>query len=100
MDVSFGKSKLFYGIFIIQILFCLFLTLLPSFSLFKITIIADFLNGLFLPVIFFFLYKFSNNEDLMGKYKNGKLQNALLIGAGVVITLGALWGGIGEIIGM
>lgn len=100
LDVSFGKSKLFYGIFIIQILFCLFLTLLPSFSLFKITTIADFLNGLFLPVIFFFLYKFSNNEDLMGKYKNGKLQNALLIGAGVVITLGALWGGIGEIIGM
>lgn len=98
LDVSFTKSRLFYGMFILQILAGLALTLIPQFSLFSITIFADFLNGLFLPVIFFFLYKFSNNPDLMGSYKNSHLQNILLVGSGVVITIAALIGGIGQLI--
>lgn len=96
LDQSFNKSKLFYSLFAFQILLGTIFVLLPQVSLFKITLYADFLNGIFLPVIFFFLYQFANNEELMGKYKNTKFQNILLITSGVVITIAALIGGFGE----
>lgn len=99
LDVSFSKSKLFYGFFIGQVLLALAMVLFPQFSLFQFTLYADFLNGIFLPVIFFFLYKFANDHDLMGKYKNNKVQNFLLLSAGAVITIASLVGGIGRLMG-
>lgn len=97
LDTDYTKSKLFYGFFMFQILLGMTAVMFPQISLFKITLYADFLNGIFLPVIFFFLYKFCNDEELMGKYKNSKLQNILLVTAGVVITIAALIGAVGEI---
>jgi Mn2+/Fe2+ NRAMP family transporter len=97
LDVKFNKSKLFYGLFFIQIIVGMLFTLLPQISLFKFTILADFMNGLFLPVIFFFLYKMANSQELMGKYKNTRMQNIMLVGAGVIITICALVGGFGEV---
>lgn len=96
LDQRFDKSKLFYGLFFVQIIIATFVILLPRVSLFRITLFADFLNGLFLPVIFFFLYKFANNPEIMGEYRNNKVQNILLVGAGVVITFTAIIGGVGE----
>lgn len=96
LDTRFSKSKLFYIFFIIQILFGSVFIFFPQISLFKITLYADFFNGIMLPIIFFFLYKFANDQELMGQYKNTKLQNILLVGAGVIITIAALVGGFGE----
>jgi Mn2+/Fe2+ NRAMP family transporter len=100
LDVSFSRSRLFYGFFIVQVLLAVIVVSFPAFSLFKITLYADFLNGIFLPVIFFFLYRFVNDKDLMGKYRNSLFQNVLLVGAGVIITIAALVGGIGSVLGM
>lgn len=97
LDVSFSKSQLFYGFFIIQVLLGVLVVSFPNVSLFKITLYADFLNGIFLPVILFFLYKFVNDRELMGKYRNSRLQNFLLIACGVAITIGALVGGFGSL---
>lgn len=96
LDQSFNKSKLFYSLFAFQILLATILVLMPQISLFKITLYADFLNGIFLPVIFYFLYRFANNEEIMGKHRNTRLQNILLVTAGIIITLAALTGGIGK----
>lgn len=100
LDQSFNKSKLFYCLFAFQILLATILVLLPQVSLFKITLYADFLNGIFLPVIFYFLYKFANNEEIMGKHMNTKIQNILLITSGIIITVAALGGGIGKFFGL
>ncbi|MDO8269865.1 MAG: divalent metal cation transporter [Candidatus Levybacteria bacterium] len=100
LDVSFSKSRLFYGFFIFQVLLGVVAVSIPGMSLFDITLYADFLNGIFLPVIIFFLYKFVNDRDLMGKYVNSKLQNVILISCGVAISIGALVGGIGSAFGM
>lgn len=97
LDVSFSKSQLFYGFFIIQVLLAVIATSIPGIELFKITLYADFLNGIFLPVILFFLYKFVNDKDLMGKYANSRLQNAILIICGVAISIGAIVGGFGSL---
>ncbi len=96
LDVSFNKSKLFYSLFLFQIVLGMIFVFLPQISLFQITLYADFLNGIFLPIIFFFLYRFANDRSIMGKYKNTRLQNILLVSSGVVITIAALLGGIGE----
>ncbi len=96
LDVSFNKSQLFYGFFMLQILLGFAVIMIPGVSLFKITLYADYLNGIFLPIIFFFLYRFANNEELMGEYKNTRFQNILLVGSGVVITFAALIGAFGK----
>lgn len=99
LDQSFSKSRLFYSLFVIQIILGVGFTLLPQVSLFAITLYADFLNGLFLPIIFYFLYRFANNADIMGSHKNTSFQNAMLIGSGSIITIAALLGGVGQLLG-
>lgn len=99
LDVNFSRSRLFYGFFIVQVLLGVVAVSFPNFALFKFTLYADFLNGLFLPIIFFFLYKFANDKEIMGKYRNSRLQNLFLVGAGVVITIAAIVGGVGSLIG-
>lgn len=98
LDVSYSKSQLFYGFFIIQILLGVIATSIPGIELFKITLYADFLNGIFLPIIIFFLYKFINDKDLMGKHVNTGFQNLILIVVGVAISIGAIVGGIGSLV--
>ncbi len=99
LDVSFSKSKLFYGFFIFQVLLAVIAVSLPGISLFKFTLYADFLNGIFLPIILYFLYRFVNDKELMAKYVNSRFQNILLVVCGVAITIGALVGGIGSLLG-
>ncbi len=96
LDTDFKKSRLFYTFFLVQIILGTIVVFLPQISLFKITLYADFFNGLMLPIIFYFLYQFANNEQLMGRYKNSKLQNFLLVSSGVIITFAAILGGVGE----
>lgn len=98
LDEDFKKSKLFYGMFILQILAGMGVVMLPSIGLFKITLYADFLNALILPIVIFFLYRFANNTELMGEHKNTTRQNVLLLGSGAAITLGGLAGIVGKIL--
>lgn len=100
LDTDFKKSNLFYGFLLIQIILGTVVVFLPQISLFRITLYADFFNGLMLPVIFYFLYKIANSEELMGRYKNTKLKNFLLIASGIVISFGSLLGGFGKILGL
>ncbi len=97
LDQGFSKSRFFYGFFIFQIALAALFVMQPSFSLFKITLYADFLNGLILPIIFYYLYQFANNREIMGKYKNTKAQNIILISCGIIISLAVLFSVIGKL---
>lgn len=99
LDEDFKQSKLMYMIFLIQLVIGFGIVLLPQVSLFAITVIGNFINGAILPVIFFFLYKFANNERIMGTHRNGPVQNFLLVGAGVFITAASLVGFMGQLAG-
>jgi len=87
LDASFGKGKLFYGFFIIQILIGLLVALFPQTSLFKLTLYVDFLNGAMLPIIFYFLVKFSEDEEIMGKYVTAGWSRLLVRGSAIVISI-------------
>jgi len=80
LDADFKKGRLFYGFFIIQIIIGLVITLFPKINLFDITLYVDYLNGVMLPIIFYFLVKFASNEEVMGQYKiTGWKKTAILI---------------------
>ena len=87
LDASFSKGKLFYSFFIIQILVGLLIALFPQTSLFKLTLYVDFLNGAMLPVIFYFLVKFSENEEIMGKYVTSGFSRIFVRASAIIISI-------------
>lgn len=86
LDADFKKGRLFYSFFIIQIFLGLIIALFPQISLFKLTLYVDFLNGAMLPIIFYFLIKFSGDEEIMGKYKVAGLSKFIINLSAIVIT--------------
>lgn len=68
LDVGWEDWKTFYIIFILQIIIGYFAILLPNSNLFSLTLYADFLNGAMLPVIFYFLIKFTESTEIMWEF--------------------------------
>ncbi|MDR3642269.1 MAG: divalent metal cation transporter [Candidatus Doudnabacteria bacterium] len=66
LNASFLKGKVFYSFFIVQILIGLIVALFPKINLFGLTLYADYLNGAMVPVIFYFLIRFSESPEIMG----------------------------------
>ena len=99
LDETFRKSKLFYTTLLIQLVIGTIVALMPNVSLFAITLAANFVNGAILPIIFYFLYEFANNEAIMGTHTNNKVQNWLLAGSAVVIIFASFLGLLGQIFG-
>jgi len=91
LDIPYNKSKIFYSVFIGQILIAFIIALFPFIDLFKIVITVQILNAMALPPIFYFLIKFTNNPGIMGKYVNNRFQKWFAIGGTVVITLASLF---------
>ncbi|MFA6532551.1 MAG: divalent metal cation transporter [Patescibacteria group bacterium] len=91
LDSPYNKSKIFYLIFIGQILVGTCIAMLPGVDLFKIVVASQILNAMTLPPIFYFLIKFTSNNEIMGKYVNNKFQKWFTIGGTVVITLASIF---------
>lgn len=101
LDRDFRKSKIFYSIFILQIVIGLIITLFPQTSLFKLTLYVDFLNGAMLPLIFYFLIKFSEDKEIMGeKYISHGFSSVFLRICAIVITFAVAVIFIGKFIGL
>ena len=90
LDVDLKKGKLFYFFFTLQIMIAFLTTLLPGVNLFRVTLYVDFLNAALLPVIFFFLIKFSEDKDLMGKNVIGGFSKLFLRLSAIAITIGVI----------
>mgnify|MGYP001582055647 FL=1 len=91
LDIPYNKSKIFYSVFIGQIIIAFLIALLPVIDLFKIVVTVQILNAMALPPIFYFLIKFTSNPGIMGKYVNNRFQKWFAIGGTVVITLASLF---------
>ena len=99
LDETFRKSRLFYTTLLIQLAVGTMVAMMPGVSLFAITLAANFINGAILPIIFYFLYQFANDEAIMGVHTNGKFQNWWLVGSAVTIILASFLGLLGQIRG-
>jgi Mn2+/Fe2+ NRAMP family transporter len=91
LDSPYNKSKLFYLLFIGQILAGTVIALIPGVDLFKIVVTSQIINAMALPPIFYFLIKFTSNTEIMGKYVNNRFQRWFAIGGTVVITLASIF---------
>lgn len=87
LNVNFKAGKVFYVFFLIQLCFGALVTLVPAINLFQLTLYADYLNGAMLPVIFFFLIKFSTDKSLLGKHVISRYTKWALYLASGTITL-------------
>lgn len=99
LDEGFRKSRLFYVTLLIQLGIASIVALLPNVSLFTITLAANFVNGIVLPVVFYFLYQFANSPSVMGEHVNTRWQNILLGSSAVVITFASVLGVVGQVLG-
>lgn len=100
LDENFHKSRLFYTTLLVQLLLGTVIVMLQQVSLFSITLVGNFINGAILPVVFYFLYQFANNKRIMGDHRNTRLQNWLLVGSAIVITIASLLALGGQILGL
>jgi Mn2+/Fe2+ NRAMP family transporter len=96
LNANFLKGKVFYGFFVVQILIGLIAALFPKVNLFGLTLYADFLNGAMLPVIFYFLIKFSENSEIMGKYVSKGFSKFFLRASTAVIFVAVVVSFIGK----
>lgn len=87
LNANFKKGRPFYVLFIVQIIIGLVAALLPKTNLFGITLYADYLNGAMLPVIFYFLIKFSEDKLLMNGHASGKVLGFLIRAAALIIMV-------------
>jgi len=91
LDAPYNKSKIFYSVFIGQIIIAFFIALLPVVDLFKIVVTVQVLNAMALPPIFYFLIKFTNSPEIMGKYVNNKFQKWFAIGGTIIILIASIF---------
>jgi Mn2+/Fe2+ NRAMP family transporter len=90
LDESFTKSRLFYLIFIAQLLLAFFLSLIPGVSLFKLAVTTQFINAIILPLILVYLIKLTSSREVMGQYTNNKFQHNFATIASVVIVFASI----------
>ena len=91
LDAPYERGKLFYGLFLFQLVVGALIVILPFASLFKIVFYTQSLNAFLLPLIFFFLLKITNNKELMGRFTNSKWHNYFATGSSVIIILASLF---------
>jgi NRAMP (natural resistance-associated macrophage protein)-like metal ion transporter len=91
LDSTFTKSKTFYRLFIGQIVIASLIAFMPSVSLFQFAIAAQTLNAMMLPVVFFYLLKFTSNKLIMGEYTNTPFQKNFATISTVVIIFASLF---------
>lgn len=87
LDDSYQKSKTFYILYILQLMFALVITLLPGVSLFRLAVTTQTINAIALPLVFYFLIKLTSSKELMGEYANNTFQKYFAIACTVVIVL-------------
>lgn len=66
LDRQYGQAKVFYSLMLALIILAGITVLLPFFSLFKIMILAQVINGILLPVILVFLILLMNKGEELG----------------------------------
>jgi Mn2+/Fe2+ NRAMP family transporter len=91
LDMSFQKSRSFYYLFVFQLLVAALVTIIPFVSLFKLAIVAQTVNALMLPLVFYFLIRLTNDPSLMGSHANNRFQRYFAIGSTVVILIASVF---------
>ena len=86
LDKSFGEARFFYWFYTLLIGLGAAMVLIPNFPMLQVSLLSQVLNGVLLPVVLLFMLKLINKHELMGKYTNSHLFNAVAWATALVIT--------------
>ena len=96
VDKSFKEAPTFYWLYTLLIVGgAATVLVLPDAQLINFAILSQVLNGVLLPVVIILMLLLINREDLMGKYKNSHVWNAVAWSTSVIVigmTGMMLWG--------
>src|SRR3989338_662705 len=77
VNKKFGNAKNFYIIILFMIILSAGIVLIPSINLIYLILLAQFINGLILPVLIIIILKLINDRKLMGSYANKRWVNMI-----------------------
>jgi Mn2+/Fe2+ NRAMP family transporter len=70
IDHKFSEARIFYGLYTVLIVVGAGIILIPNAPLWKILILSQVGNGIWLPVVIIFILLLVNRRDLMGEHVN------------------------------
>jgi Mn2+/Fe2+ NRAMP family transporter len=71
------EAPVFVGTLTVLILVGMLVALIPGLPVIHLLVLVQVVNGVLLPVTLVFVWRLASNEELMGKYKNGRVFNAI-----------------------
>jgi Mn2+/Fe2+ NRAMP family transporter len=77
VNKRFEEAPVFYWLYTLLIVVGAGVILLPHFPLVRLILLSQVLNGALLPVILIFMLLLVNREDLLGKWTNSRIFNAI-----------------------
>jgi NRAMP (natural resistance-associated macrophage protein)-like metal ion transporter len=80
-----SDAPVFVGVITVLIVIGTIVALIPGLPVIELLIGVQVVNGFFLPITLFFVWRLAANRGLMGQYANGRLFN-VLAGATVIFT--------------
>ena len=86
LDEDFTHARIFYGLFTILLILGAGVILIPDLPLFQVLVLVQVINGVLLPIELLFIMRLANDSELMGRYVNGRLFNALAWTITIVIS--------------
>jgi Mn2+/Fe2+ NRAMP family transporter len=91
LNDSFSKSKTFYFLYILQLLIAATVVLSTDVSLFTFAIVTQVINAISLPLVFYFLIRLTNNQELMGEFANTRFQRTFAVTCTVIIVIASFF---------
>jgi len=91
LNDDFSKSKVFYILYIAQLLIATIVILFPSVNLFRLAVITQTINAFGLPLVFYYLIKLTSDRTIMGEFVNNSFQKRFAIACTILIVFASFF---------
>lgn len=85
LDYSWQEAPVFYWLYTFLVATGALVILIPNIPLVQVMLWSQVINGILLPFILVFMLQLINNKDLMGKYINSYIYNAIAWGTTLIM---------------
>ncbi len=87
VSFSWHEAPIFKSILTFVIAFSAIIVLIPNIDLMGVMLMAQFMNGLVLPVLLVFMAIISSDKRIMGKYRSRKVTTILIWSTVAIVTI-------------
>ena len=87
VSFSWHEAPIFKSILTFVIAFSAIIVLIPNIDLMGVMLMAQFMNGLVLPVLLVFMAIISSDKRIMGRYRSRKITTILIWSTVAIVTI-------------